>query len=246
MAEQYQISERKYRLVEKKDETPEVLILKFMPEDNMPVKFDPGMFMMISGLDVQGKRYTARAFSIASDPSTPGVEFMVIKEPKHGDHIGKSHFMDANIGDEFLLKGPNGQFRFDPRVNKKVMFIAGGTGLAPFISMLRHIKVTGANSDAILLYSTKYPTEIISKDELESFSRDIGTKLVVTVTRPAAGDGWTGQTGHVDSQMISKYAPDFMERTFYVCGPLPFVQAVKTALTTLHVPADSVKADVWG
>jgi glycine betaine catabolism B len=217
-----------------------------MPEDGQPCPFDPGMFMMISGLDAAGQRYTARAFSIASDPSTPGMEFMVIKEPRHGDHIGKSHFVDSNVGDTFLLKGPSGQFRFDPKTDMKVCFIAGGTGLAPFTSMLRHIRVTNSRNDAILLYSTKFPTEIIWKDELNSYVNDLKLKLVITVTRPQPGDGWTGPTGHIDADMIRKYAPDFIERGFYICGPLPFVKAVKDALNALGVPANKVSADVWG
>ena len=240
------ITEREYNLAEKIDETPEVLIIRFMPKDGKPVQFDPGMFMMITGVDNEGKKYTSRAFSIGSDPSTPGMEFMVIKEPRHGDHIGRSHFVDAKIGDTFMLKGPSGQFRFDPNVNKKVIFIAGGTGLAPFISMLRHIKFTNSKSDVILLYSTKYPTEIIRKDELNSYTSDLGAKIVITVTRPQAGDGWIGQTGHIDKAMLDKYAPDLLERTAYVCGPLEFVKAVKDALIALGMPAERVKADVWG
>ncbi|MGI0100924.1 MAG: ferredoxin--NADP reductase [Candidatus Micrarchaeaceae archaeon] len=240
------ITERKYELAERIDETPEVLIIKLMPDDNLHVRFDPGMFMMITGVDTAGKRYTARAYSIASDPSTQGMEFTVIKEPKHGEHIGTSHFVEANIGDIFMLKGPNGQFRFDPKVNRKVMFIAGGTGLAPFISMLRHIKVTGSSSDVVLLYSVKYPTEVIRKDELSGYADSIGIRLVVTVTRPQPGDGWSGQTGHADKDMIAKYAPDFKERTMYICGPLEFVKAVKDALAALGVQPDMVKADVWG
>jgi len=240
------ITERKYVLKEKIDETPEVLILKFMPEDGNPVQFDPGMFMMITGVDETGKKYTSRAFSIASDPSTPGMEFMVIKEPQHGDHIGRSHFVDAKIGDVFFLRGPNGQFRFDPSVDKKVIFIAGGTGLAPFISMLRHIKVTDSKSDVILIYSTKYPTEVISKDELNSYASDLGTKIIITVTRPKEGDGWTGRTGHIDAQMLKDTAPDISERTMYICGPLAFVKAVKDALVSLNISQERIKADVWG
>jgi glycine betaine catabolism B len=241
-----QITEREYILTEKIDETSEVLIIKFMPKDNKPVLFDPGMFMMIAGVDETGKRYTSRAFSIGSDPSTPGMEFMIIKEPRHGDHIGRSHFVDAKIGDTFLLKGPNGQFRFDPSIDRKVVFLAGGTGLAPFISMLRHIKVTNSRSDVILFYSTKYPTEIIAKNELNSYVANQGTKLVITVTRPQPGDGWTGQTGHIDNNMLSKYVLDLGERTAYICGPLEFVKAVKDALTALGVSQQKIKADVWG
>lgn len=240
------IMEKEYVLAEKIDETPEVLILKFMPKDGKTVKFDPGMFMMIIGVDSAGTKYTARAFSIASDPSTPGMEFMVIKEPRHGEHIGKSHFVDANIGDIFMLRGPSGQFRFDPSTDKNVVFIAGGTGLAPFISMLRHIKVTGSMSNVILFYSTKYPTEIIRKNELESYVSDLGIKLVITVTRPQPGDEWSGQTGHIDKEMISKYVPDIIARTAYICGPLEFVKAAKDSLTALQVPAEKIKADVWG
>ncbi len=236
----------KYFISEKIDETPEVLIIRFKPESNAHGIFDPGMFMMLSGLDASGQRYVARAFSIASDPSAPEMEFFIIKEPKHGDPIGRSHLSDAQIGDAYMLKGPNGQFRFNPAKDGKVLFIAGGTGLAPFMSMLRHMKMINAQTDAIMAYSVKFPTEIIRKDELKAFEQQLKFKLNVTVTRPAAGDGWTGLTGHIDSAMIQKIAPDFLERMCYICGPLEFVKAVKDALTALNVPATRVSADVWG
>ena len=239
------VVERRYVISEKIDETPDVLVLKFMPEDGKPWAFDPGMFMMISGIDGAGKRCVARAFSIASDPSTPGMDFMVIREPRHGDHIGRSHFVDAKVGDTFIMRGPNGQFRFDPKHNKKVVFIAGGTGLAPFISMVRHIKATHAESDAILLYSTRFPTEIIYRNEIEGY-KELGIKVIVTVTRPEAGDGWTGQTGHIDAPMLQRYVQDLQDRTYYICGPLAFVKAVKEALALLKVDASKVMADVWG
>ena len=252
MADIIPITEKKYFLAEKIDCTPEVLVLRFRPEDGQPQVFDPGMFMMISGIDKNtGQKYVGRAFSIASDPATPNMEFFVIKEPTHGEHLGRSHFMDAEIGDPFMLKGPNGQFRFDPSTDKKVMFIAGGTGLAPFVSMAKHIKLKNAGTDAILLYSVKFPTEIIFKDQLEELSNQIGMKFVVTVTRlnqaaPQEGSAWTGETGRVDSSMIGRHCSDVLERTFYICGPLAFVQAVKQALTSLKVPDNRIKADVWG
>ncbi len=246
------IIEKKYFLAEKIDCTPEVLAIRFRPEDGQLQVFDPGMFMMISGIDKKtGQKCVGRAFSIASDPSAPNMEFFVIKEPTHGEHLGRSHFMDAEIGDPFILKGPNGQFRFNPGTEKKVMFIAGGTGLAPFVSMAKHIKLKNAGTDAILLYSVKFPTEIIFKDQLEELSAQIGMKFVVTVTRPNQsapneGSAWSGETGHVDSGMISRHCSDILERTFYICGPLAFVQAVKQALASLNVPGNRVKADVWG
>lgn len=243
----YPIVERKYFVSEKIDETPEVLIMGFRPEDGKPNAFDPGMFMMLSGIDkITGERHVARALSIASDPSNPNMEFFVIKNPTHGEHIGQSHFMDVGIGDPFLMRGPNGQFRFDPAKDSKVLFIAGGTGVAPFMSMLRHMKIVGSQTDINMLYSIKFPTEIIRKDELNAFSQQLKLKMTVTVTRPAPGDGWTGQTGHLDAPAIQNLVPDFKERMCYVCGPLPFVKAIKDAMTALGVPPERVSADVWG
>ena len=71
-------------------------------------------------------------------------------------------------------------------------------------------------------------------------------KLAITVTRPKEGDGWTGQTGRIDSVMIRKYVPDLVERICYVCGPMAFVNAVKAALTGLGVKDEAVKAEMWG
>ena len=205
------------------------------------------MFMMLSGIDkVTGERHVARALSIASDPSSPNMEFFVIKNPTHGDHIGQSHFVDVQIGDSFLIKGPNGQFRFDPNRDGKVLFIAGGTGVAPFMSMLRHMKIVGAKTDVTMLYSIKFPTEIIRKPEFDQLAEQLGLKLTVTVTRPAPGDGWTGQTGHIDNNLIAKDVPDFMDRMTYICGPLPFVKAIKDALAVLNVKPERISADVWG
>ncbi|MDE1874211.1 MAG: hypothetical protein KGI04_03785 [Candidatus Micrarchaeota archaeon] len=243
----YPVLERRYKVSEKIDETQEVLIIGMQPDDGKPNAFDPGMFMMVSGIDKQtGQSHLARAESIASDPSSVNVEFFVIKNPTHGDHLGRSHFNDVQIGDPFVLKGPNGQFRFDPAKDGKVLFVAGGTGLSPFMSMLRHMRAVNAAVDTTMLYSIKYPTEVIRKAELEQMEKSMKLKLTVTVTRPAPGDGWTGQTGHVDAAMIHKYVPDLPERMTYVCGPLPFVKAVKDALAALKVPANRVSADVWG
>ncbi len=246
MAAQIPVTEKLYKLTEKIDETPEVLTIRFAPDDGLAVQFDPGMFYMISGVDAAGKKYVYRSFSIASDPASPVMEYYIVKH----NHIGTqlehdSHFVASNIGDKYYMKGPFGQFRFDPDENKKVLFVAGGTGLAPFISMLRHIEKVGSGNDVDLLYSIKYPTEIIRKQELEDFEKRLGLKTTITVTRPQEGDGWSGETGHVNAEMIKRHSPDVTERTCYICGPPAFVKAIKDALSSLGVKPERISADVW-
>lgn len=246
MAQAMPVGEKAYKLMEKIDETPEVLTIRFAPVDNAVVPFDPGMFFMISGTDATGKKYVARSFSIASDPSSPEMEYYIVKRAHVGTSLEHtSHFVDSAIGDQYYIKGPYGQFRFDPKENKKVLFIAGGTGLAPFISMLRHIKVLNSDNDVDLLYSIKYPTEIIRKEELGMYAKDLGLKTTITVTRLQPEQQWDGETGHINADMIKRHSPDVIERTCYICGPPTFVKAVKEALTSLGVRPERISADVW-
>ncbi|MDE1868819.1 MAG: hypothetical protein KGH60_02530 [Candidatus Micrarchaeota archaeon] len=235
-------NKRNFVLTVSQSETPEVQLIRLRAQDGQPYSFDPGMFIMISGVDATGKEYMAKAFSIASEPEVNELELFVVKE--HDGHT--SHFTLTKPGDVYVVAGPSGQFKFVASEDKKVLYLAGGTGLAPFMSMVRHIKRINADTDAVMLYSIKYPTEIIKKDELNQIATQINLKTYITVTRPQEGDGWAGQTGHIDAEMIRKYAPDYMERTPYICGPLAFVKGCKDALIALGVPAARIKADVWG
>jgi NAD(P)H-flavin reductase len=246
MVETIPTSEKLYRLIKKVDETPEVLTVMFQPDDGVAMAFDPGMFIMISGIDSAGKRYVARSFSIASDPAEAVMELYIVKKSHAGTSIEHtSHFVESKLGDRYYIKGPYGQFRFNPRENKKVLFVAGGTGLAPFISMLRQIKNTGTGNDVDLLYSIKYPTEIIRKAELEGYAKEIGLKTTITVTRPAPDDGWSGEKGHIHEEMIKRHSPDVADRACYICGPVAFVKAIKEALISLGVKPERISADVW-
>ncbi len=238
----YPVVKKLYEIIVSRPDTPEVQLVRMKAVDGTAMNFDAGMFVMVYGVDASGKECIGRAFSIASEPSAPEMEFFVVKE--HGGHV--SHFTETKPGDMYNVAGPHGQFKFVPGVDKKVLFIAGGTGLAPFMSMIRHLKKISSDTDAVLLYSVKFPTEILGKDELYQICKDLNIKLVISVTRPQEGDGWTGETGHINADMIKREAPDVLERVSYICGPLPFVNAIKDALVQLNVPKDEIKADVWG
>ncbi len=237
------ITKKRYKISGIMSETPEVLLVKLVPDDGQPMDFEPGMFAMLHGIEAgTGKVMIGRAFSIASEPMAKELEFYIVKE--HNGH--QTHFLGCKNGDEFQVVGPHGQFKFVPDSKTKALFIAGGTGLAPFMSMLRFIKSHNTGTNVTLMYSVKYPTEIIRRDELDDFEKSIGTKVVVTVTRPPEGTKWLGETGRINADMISKYVPDVHERLVCICGPLPFVNAMKDALKSLKVSDSMVRADVWG
>lgn len=221
--------------------TQDVTVFRFRSQENLSVDFTPGMFAMLFYKNAATGEEIGRAFSIASAPPSNYFEFMVAMI--HGKITTKLE--TAKQGDVYYISAPYGQFKFDINAGKKFLFLAGGTGIAPFFSMIRHIKSLGKSIDLNIIYSIKYPGEIIEKSELDAYVGD-GMKLAITVTRPAPGDGWSGQTGHIDAEMIKKYVPDFAERISYVCGPPKFVQAVKAALVSLGINERAIKAEMWG
>lgn len=236
------ILNKPYLLTEIKKLTPTVTSFVFKAQDNTAIDFTPGMFAMLQYKGEDGK-VIARAFSIANSPPSSELEFIIALI--HGAITSKLEV--AKVGDLYYVSAPYGQFKFDLNSgNNKFLFLAGGTGLAPFMSMLRYAKSLGKEIDTNIIYSTKYPTEIIYKDELSDHEKTSEFKMTITVTRPQQGDGWTGATGHVNADMIAKYAPDFKERTSYICGPPAFVKAVKDALVSLGVDEKSIKAEMWG
>jgi ferredoxin-NADP reductase len=244
MAEQtgVSITQKPYVMAGIFKDTPSVSIFTLRSQDGSKLSFDPGMFVMVTCNDSTTGEKITRAYSIASLPDSDTLELYI--SMVHGKFTSKLE--TAKEGDIYYVTGPYGQFRFSPKQDRKVLFIAGGTGIAPFMSMLKQIKGLNTGNDIVLLYSVKYPNEIIRRAELEQLGTELALRTVITVTRPQEGDGWDGETGHIDSEMIKRAVPDLPERSSYLCGPLGFVKAVKDSLVALQYPAERIKMDVWG
>ncbi len=236
------IVKKPYTIVNLYPTCRDVDILELKATDNATLDFDPGMFVMLVYKDPTTGVEISRAFSLASSPNSPTLDFAIAMI--HGQFTSKLDV--AKAGDMLYVTGPYGQFKFDPNKDKKVLFIAGGTGVAPFISMLRMIKERNLSIDVDLLYSIKHPDEIVLKDELESYMKDMGMKMTITVTRDDGIGSWSGERGHIDANMIQKYSPDLLERGAYICGPLNFAKAMKAALVSLNYPEKNISADIWG
>ncbi len=222
--------------------TPTVSSFTFKAQDSAVLDFIPGMFAMLRYSNPETGESIARAFSIANPPPSDSLEFIIALI--HGRFTVRLD--TAKPGDLFSVSAPYGQFKFDMKSDSRFLFLAGGTGIAPFMSMLRYAKQEGSAIDTTMIYSTKYANELICKDELDQYCRKPGFRMAITVTRPQQGDGWNGITGHVDAEMISKNVPDFRERISYICGPPAFVKAVNGALTGLGVDRKQIKAEMWG
>ena len=187
-----------------------------------------------------------RSYSIASAPEDQRLALTVEGLP---DGEVSSYLVgELRTGDMIELRGPvGGYFVWEADMGGPLLLIAGGSGIVPLMSMLRHRNASGAEVGAKLLYSSRSWEDVIYRDELERLgSATRGPGVVHTLTR-SQPPGWTGYARRVDGQMLAEAAwPASNMPSAFVCGPTPFVEAVAAALVLLGYPTTSVKTERFG
>ncbi|EPX79458.1 FAD-binding oxidoreductase [Litoreibacter arenae] len=194
--------------------------------------FEPGQATEIA-IDKDGWRDEARPFTMVSQPEDDELAFVIKSYP---DHDGMTEQVATlSKGDGLLVETPFGAITdHGPGV-----FIAGGAGITPFISILRKRDRDGTLDGAHLIFSNATEKDIILKDE---FDRMNGLKKTYIVTNdpdsPHSGDQLDAST--LDELIGSK------DQAFYICGPGPMVDDVRDALKEIGVSEDNiVTEDGW-
>jgi ferredoxin-NADP reductase len=178
-----------------------------------------------------------RSYSIASAPEQDALELTV--ELVDDGEVSQYLVEDLRAGDSFELRGPiGGHFTWSVADGGPLLLLAGGSGLVPLMSMLRHRAARGSDVPARLLASVRAPEDRLYGDELAALAPRDGTHVAWTYTR-AAPPGWTGWGRRVDAAMLAELGPAPGERPrVFVCGPTSFVEHVAALLVDAgHDPA---------
>ena len=200
--------------------------------------YRPGQFLVLE-LEAQGK-LRKRAYSLASPPHWENVEVLVKREPQ-----GKVSpvLFGLEEGAELDVKLPYGMMYLHDPLPEKVVFLAGGVGLSPLLSMIRHLVHIGYGGGIVLLYGNRTPDYIIYKEELDELAQRPNVKVVYTIDHPE-GTGWQGETGFITTDMIRKYC-DVENSGFYICGPPQMAGHMVQNLDELGVPHDRIRKEQW-
>jgi NAD(P)H-flavin reductase len=141
------------------------------------------------------------------------------------------------------VEGPLGSFTFpaDP-VERRFIFIAGGTGIAPLRAMLHHA-LTVPHRQIGLFYSARTPDEFAYEDEFQALAREARVELRQTVTR-AADEAWTGARGRIGHSELEPLVHDAATLCF-ICGPPALVSGVTSLLQKLGVARTRIRVEEW-
>jgi propane monooxygenase reductase subunit len=200
------------------------------------VKFFPGQYVDIT---IPGTEET-RSFSMANTNSRNGRLEFVIKVYPDGLF---SHFLDTTlqVGDRLQLTGPYGVFTLREG-DDDLVFIGGGAGMAPILSLLRSMAERGLARKATFYYGARSRRDLCFEDELRALEDTLPGFRYIPALSEASDKDWDGETGLI-TDVVKRHADGLAAVHAYVCGPPPMVEAALPLLATLGVAEKRIYYD---
>ena len=223
-----------YEVVEVKQEAKDIWSLFFK---GRPLDYRPGQFMYLR-LKRDGRVSSPHPFTISSSPTR---ENLAVTPKNLGDFTAT--VKDTKPGDKALVDAPYGVFSFLNYDCKNILFIAGGIGITPFISMLRYMYDEGIKIPVTLLWANKSEEELCFRDELGKMEEEMGNlKVVYVMSRQKE---WKGEKGRIDRKLLEKYTSIPGDYDFFICGPPPMSKAVIAELKDMGVPKNKIHMELF-
>ncbi len=208
----------------------------------LPV-FQAGQYINIFA-EIDGVR-TSRPYSISSSPRQRSYYEITVARIATG--FVSDFFLDkVKVGDVFTANGPAGVFCFNPVFHsKKQVFLAGGSGITPFMSMSREILQSELDREIYLIYGCRNEEAVFFKKELEDMAaRHKNFNFELVLSEPNAD--YKGKTGFIDAQCIKDIVGDTTDKTYYICGPQIMNDFVVNELKKLNVASRMIRREMFG
>lgn len=211
-------------------------VLRLSPAGHDGLRFRPGQYAWITIGDTPW-RLQQHPFSISSSVESSTLEFTIKPLGDFTSRIGA-----IPVGTRAFVEGPYGEFVHLPDTCPQgAVFIAGGVGITPILSMLRTARDRGATTPMWLIYGNPCWDDVLYRDALDALSTEL--PLTVIHVLEDAPDDWDGETGHIDGDLLDRHLPDLAALPVYVCGPDALANAVEPALIARGVTADRLYSE---
>lgn len=206
--------------------------LQLKPKNGKAFKFEAGQFAWITANESPFKD-SEHPFTIASSAENLETISFTIKELGDFTRTVK----DLKTGQEVYVDGPFGTFSYERHPEAKgFIFIAGGIGITPMMSMLRTMADRKDKRPLVLIYANKTWEGVTFREELESLQSRLNLKVTHVLEQPP--ENWKGDKGFVTAETIKRNLPDSFkpnELVIFICGPLPMMNAIEKILPTIGI-----------
>ena len=226
-------------------ETHDVKTFVFTAPEPRRFSFRPGQFLTFA-FPVGGETIH-RCYTVSSAPTRPDTVSITVKRVPGGPVSNWLHDT-MTPGAAVQALGPMGEFScFPPRPHAEVagaagprvegrgapkyLFLSGGSGITPLMSMARTFHDLAVPRDIVFAHAARSPTDIVFRDELALMARlSPSFRLATLCEADGPGESWAGFRGRLSPALLPVMVPDFRDREVFCCGPAPFMAAARTIL----------------
>lgn len=215
-------------------------LLRLRPVGHEGFRFDPGQFAwLITGRSpAYSQQHPLSLASSAEPAANASIEFSI---KALGDWSGRIVPALAP-GARVWVDGPFGAFTPERAPGQGFVLIAGGIGIAPMRSMLLTMRDRADGREILLIDAVHDPTRLLFGPELDDLARTLHLRVVYVFEEPPKD--WTGERGHITTDLLRRHLPaQFLHFQYFVCGPVPMMDALESILTGLGIPAASVHTE---
>ncbi len=231
------------RLLDIMDETPSTKTLRLVSQDGYLPPFLAGQYIALF-VDVDGVR-TSRPYSISSPPNQTGYYDITVRRVENG-RVSNYLLDDLKKGNLLESSGPSGHFYHNSVFHDPTQVcVAGGSGITPFMSMIRQATQCGLDRTFYLFYGSRTLEEAIFHEELSALSRRFDHVVYLPVVENPP-QGYTGATGLITGDLMRKTIGDLSRKTFYLCGPQAMYDFCVPEFIALGIPGRRIRKEVYG
>ena len=223
-------------------ESPGSKTVRLTPKGGYIPPFMAGQYINVA-VNLEGI-ITSRAYTISSSPNQRAYYEITVREKKDG-FVSDYLLNELKVGDSLETSAPAGHFIYNPLIHgNNLVFIAGGSGITPFMSMVRNFYEKNNEEVKIeLIYGCAQSHDIIFKKELEELQEKFeGFNMHLVISEPA--EDYEGHTGFITSDLITRIAGTIDDKRFFLCGPEEMYQFVVPELVKLGVDKNMIRREV--
>lgn len=208
-----------------KNETKDTFTLTLKSEKTFLFKAGQFCFLRLN----KDKLYARHPFTISSSPKEDELRFTVKLKGRFTKALS-----GLKRGEEIIIDGPFGIFTIED-CDKDLVFIAGGVGITPFMSIIKDKIENNKTQNIILLYGSKTKEDVIYKEQLDNIKKDWFKKVYILSDDSSFSETREYETGHINEEIIEKYVRNINNSLFYICGPELMKNSIGTTLNKLKV-----------
>jgi ferredoxin-NADP reductase len=225
------------KLLNRRDEATNTIVCDFEKPEGF--KFIPGQYGGFTLLkpEITDDHGITRRFSIMSSPDDATISIVTRVQSS----AFKKNLTTMPIASEIKFAGPTGNFILHEDKEAPAVFIAGGIGIAPFYSMIRHVCKNQPERHMVLFYGNQRMETSAFHHELDALSKQHKNFTFIPVMADDAN--WNGENGFITHTLIKKYVTDLTKPVFYVCGAPGMVTALQETLVEMDINEEHIKVE---